>query len=408
MSRFKVVLDKRIQRKSGKYDLSIRYNKGKEVMYLKLNALNEKQYDHVFVKKSMDADSIDFRKKCNDYITKCERIYNEMVVFDKKEFRNLFFDRKLVDTSIEKTESKKLRRMFEEYVESKKMKVKTKEIIMTSINVLERFKHDLTIDDITPEFLEDFTQERIKKFNTSRATIGSYMRNLRAVINYQMKVKKSLPKDYEYPFGKGSYIISSYFPSKIVLSDEEIKKIIEFKDFSTEDQKYARDVWLTLYRMNGINFVDLFRLKWSDLGKGKIIAITRQKTETTRKSNIKPISIPFNPKVAYSLDSIGKKNSKYVLGFDLDKYEDKALVNLVGKVKQKINQNLEFLTKKLELSVPLKLGTARDCYATTLLRANKSIQQISEMLGHSNVIVTNHYLGSRSADQTYGINDVIM
>jgi integrase len=57
------------------------------------------------------------------------------------------------------------------------------------------------------------------------------------------------------------------------------------------------------------------------------------------------------------------------------------------------------------LSVELKLKTARDSYATTLKRAGKSKDEISEMLGHSNSVVTEHYLASLDMEKTFDIND---
>lgn len=408
MSYFKIVLDKRAKRKSEKFDLCVRYTKGNEVMYLKVAEMDLVQYKHVFEKKSMDRSSIDFRQKCNEYINRCERLYSDMKPFDRKEFRELFFERKKSNQeNNQNNKSLLLKDMFKVYMTESRLKVKTAEHYKTTINVFESFQPNLVITDITPEFLENFSQSRMKKSGLSRATIDSYMRNLRAVINYYFKVIKNLPKEYEYPFGKGHYIVSSYFPPKQVLTNNEIKKIIDFENFDTKEQRYARDIWVSLYRMNGINFADLFRLKWDDI-KGTFIVITRQKTETTRKNNIKPIVIPYNEKVVESIRKIGCPNFKYVLGIDIDCLNEKSMVNKLGKCKQKINKDLNFLTKKLNLSVPLNTGTARDAYATTLLRADKPIEQISEMLGHSNVIVTNHYLGARSIEQTFEINDVVM
>jgi len=50
--------------------------------------------------------------------------------------------------------------------------------------------------------------------------------------------------------------------------------------------------------------------------------------------------------------------------------------------------------------VPLKLKTARDCYATTLKPAGVSKDNIGEMPGHSNLVVTEHYLASLDIEKT--------
>ena len=38
---------------------------------------------------------------------------------------------------------------------------------------------------------------------------------------------KLIPKEYEYPFGKGGYSIKSYNPKKIVLKSDEIQSVID-------------------------------------------------------------------------------------------------------------------------------------------------------------------------------------
>ena len=39
----------------------------------------------------------------------------------------------------------------------------------------------------------------------------------------------------------------------------------------------------------------------------------------------------------------------------------------------------------------MNLATARDCYSSTLRRNKVSTHDICQMLGHSNVVVTEHY-----------------
>ena len=75
------------------------------------------------------------------------------------------------------------------------------------------------------------------------------------------------------------------------------------------------------------------------------------------------------------------------------------------KERKKINKNLGRISEKLNLSVKLKLQTARDTYATVLKRKGVSRDLISEMLNHSNPMVTSHYLASLDMEKTFEIND---
>ncbi len=49
------------------------------------------------------------------------------------------------------------------------------------------------------------------------------------------------------------------------MTNDEIKKVAELKEFESKQEEYARDIWLFLYRCNGINFTDLQRMRWDNI-----------------------------------------------------------------------------------------------------------------------------------------------
>jgi integrase len=218
---------------------------------------------------------------------------------------------------------------------------------------------------------------------------------------------KVIPKEYEYPFGPGGFTVSGYFPSTQVLRESEIKSIIDLNEFQTDEHRSARDVWVLLYRFNGANFADLLRMKWSQI-KGDYIFFTRKKTEDTRKNNRKPIIVPLTDKLKDSIEQVGDNSSPFLLGMLEEGYDETYFRNRNHKIKQQINQKLKDIGAKLELSQPLNLGSARDCYANTLNKNNTDIKKISQMLGHSNVVITEHYLAGLNPDITFGINESIL
>lgn len=243
--------------------------------------------------------------------------------------------------------------------------------------------------------------------SNSQATIDHHMRNLRTIINYFTYIVKVIPKEYEYPFGKGGFTISSYFPSKQVLKESEIKSVIDLNEFKSEEHKFARDVWVLLYRLNGANFADLLRLRWNQID-GDYIFFTRKKTESTRRNNKKRITVPLTDKIRESIARIGDDTSPFLLGKLTEGYDEEFFKNKNHKIKQQINQNLRDIKEQLNLSRPLKLGCARDCYASSLDRNNIPREKISQMLGHSNMIITEHYLDGLDPDSTFGIYSSIL
>jgi integrase len=140
----------------------------------------------------------------------------------------------------------------------------------------------------------------------------------------------------------------------------------------------------------------------------KGIGFSSKKTESTRKNNIKPITVPITSKLQELIDKLGDRDSPFILGLLKEGYKENTFENLSHKVRSKLNENLLEIGVKLNLSVPLKLKTARDCYATTLKRAGVSKDNIGEMLGHSNSVVTEHYLASLDIEKTQEINQHIL
>jgi integrase/recombinase XerD len=78
------------------------------------------------------------------------------------------------------------------------------------------------------------------------------------------------------------------------------------------------------------------------------------------------------------------------------------------KIKQIINRDLAKIRTKLKLTTPLQLGKARDAYASTLMRNGQSRDDIGQMMGHSNSVVTEHYLASIDTERTFKINQSLM
>ena len=259
MPTFNIVLDKRVKKKNDQYNLTIRMVNGNDVMYLNITNMTEKQYEQIFIKKTKDENSIQFRETCNGYISKCERLFSELKPFDKKKFIQLFFqkDESSDDSNqvSKPSESMLLSQLFTIYISKKELKIRTKTHYKMTITTLEKFQPLLTVYDVTPVFLKFFEKEKLDS-GWSLATVNSHYRNLRSVLNYFMNEDKIISKHYQYPFAKGGYSISSYFPQKLVLKNDEIQKVISFSNFDNKEQEYARDIWVFLYRCNGINFVD--------------------------------------------------------------------------------------------------------------------------------------------------------
>lgn len=399
MATFTLVLDKRRPLKNGLYNFCVRVTYGSKIFYLIISKMSEEHYKHIFIKKSMDVKSIEFRKSCNDSLVKCERIYAEMKIFNKDKFKAIFFSKE----EDENENSLIMNDLFERFIKnSNNLKVTSINHYKYTKSLFNKMYPNLSILDVSTKFINDFIKKRNEE-GVSPSTIESNLRNVRRVINYFMNEEPIIPNYYVYPFGKRGYSIQNLYPSKLVLSNQEIKSVIELKDFDSNKQEYARNIWLLLYHCNGSNFADLLRMKWSDI-RGNCLEFYRKKTETTKRKNRKKILVPLTTELKLLIDKVGVKESEYILGKLRDGYTENMFNNKNHKLKAEINSQLEIISQKLNLSVPLRTKTARDSYATTLKRAGISKDKIGEMMDHSSSIVTEHYLASLDRETIFDIN----
>lgn len=400
MATFKIILDKRSTKHDPKHYLTVRVSHKKDIIYLRLGPkMSVKEYESIFKKVSYDSKIEDIRKGYEKYIERAKKIFQLIDPLDISKFRKLYFDKNYnpSTTNMEEGNEFSIKQMYENYLkvetENGRLSLGTTTIYNYNKRALLKFKQDLIYSDITPEFLNSFenwflnnTNKKGKK--NSQATVGNILRSLRCILNYYIK-KKIIPTTYEYPFLE--FKIPDFKPPKFVISNVEIQSIIDCKEFDDKLEEYARDIWVLLYRMNGINFIDLLKLRW-DQKKGSHFILTRHKTRKTRRNNIRQIQIKISSKIQSSLDKVGDKDSKFVLGqIHQENYDETYLINRNKKLKTRINFYLKKVGKRLNLTMPLDISMARDAYANTLKRADVNPLKITEQMNHSDPRTTQMY-----------------
>ena len=398
MATFSVKLDRRVKLKGDKYNVVIRIFDKKDFVDLKVHKMTEPQYGKIFKRFAMDDQSIAIRESCYAELNRSEKIYKGIGYLHKERIRERFYK----DPNPPK--SLKIIDLFEFYKGTTNNRLSTYERMSCSFSSLLKFKPELELCGVTFEFLANYEKAMSRKLKGP--TIAGYIKDLRTIINHCIKRYDEFPKDYNNPFGKGGFPIKSNFPHKSVMKLEELEAVLNFDDFNSVKDEFALDMWQLLFYSNGINFIDALLMKWKDIDAG-VIRFLRRKTSTTRKNNVKQIEIPIDDDIQRIIDRWGRPESKYVFGLITDEVDEKHLYSSNKRHRRRINKSLKSITSKLVLSVPLRLKTARENYATTLYRLGTSKDKIGEILGHSNSRVTEHYFGSLGVESVETINKLL-
>ena len=210
-------------------------------------------------------------------------------------------------------------------------------------------KHlDIPFSDIDVAWLKRY-EKWMKEQNLSVSTISTRIRHLRAVFNLAI-TEHSIKSDC-YPFH--SYKVSKLNKqtAKRALNKQDILKVMQYKGTSLMEC-LAIDIFIFSYLNAGINFIDIAKLKYSNIIENHL-TYNREKTK-------KLISIPLQ---AEAMEIIAKyKNMKSPYLFPVLSPFHKTeiqIANRLHKVLAKVNKHLKEIGEKLELPIPLTTYAAR-------------------------------------------------
>lgn len=242
-------------------------------------------------------------------------------------------------------------------------------------------------------------EDETKIRQRSSTTLGIYLRNLRAV--YRKAIKMGAVSADIYPFGQDEYEIPTGINVKKALTQAEVLTIANAKVQSGSWQEYCRDLWLFSYLCNGSNVKDIARLQYRNI-TGDVIVFQRAKTARERRKQPKAIQVIITRQLGRIIDRWGNKPGKpesYIFDILRPGMNPEEQHKAVQQATQNINKNMKRLAKVIGINVNLTTYVSRHSFATVLKRSGASIEFISESLGHSNVAITENYLGSFELDQ---------
>jgi integrase len=273
--------------------------------------------------------------------------------------------------------------------------IKTAQGYETGANALKLFtgRDQLVFSEIDKTFLENMESYLLGK-KKSLTTIGIYARYLRSIFNEAIDEKLV---NYElYPFGRNKYQIPQPANNKRALPDADLIKIFQYQPEENTWEEYAKDMWTLSLLCQGMNMKDIANLRYKNIQDDKIL-FTREKTKRTKKAGQIPIVVYLDDEAKNIISKWGTDNTspnQFVFPiYSDDNTPLKNLRNVEQQIKM-INRYMRKITATLEIKQDCTFYSARHCFATTLKRQGRSIEEIQEFLGHSDKKTTERYLAS--------------
>ena len=262
----------------------------------------------------------------------------------------------------------------------------TAHVYRSSLNAIiaYRGKGDFTFDEVTPEWLKSF-EIYLRSRGCSWNTVSTYLRTFRAV--YNRAVDSGIASYVPHLFR--SVYTGTRADRKRALDNEDMKKVftrLSQSSVVTSALQQAQDLFILMFLLRGLPFVDLAYLRKSDL-RDNVITYRRRKTG-------RPLSVTLTPEAMSLLKKYMNRDSSSPYLFPLLKSREgtKEAYREYQLALRSLNQQLMLLGELLGLSDKLSSYTARHTWATTAYYCEIHPGIISEAMGHSSILVTETYL----------------
>ncbi|WP_026166616.1 site-specific integrase [Gracilimonas tropica] len=260
----------------------------------------------------------------------------------------------------------------------------------TVINKLEEYSgSDLKFRQITSTFLKKYIAH-LHDIGNNPNTINGNLKFIRSVWNDAQK--NGVHSIFPSPF------LHIKLPKKKTtkerLTPTELKKLEGLKLKKGNWNRLARDSFIASFNLGGIRFADFCCLKKSNIEDGKL-------TYTMNKTGQR-LEIECSPQLCKLIDYY--HGSREVLLFPLIedddlKLEKTELFKVISSKNTLVNKALKRVAKKAKINKRLTFHIARHSFADISRKGNISIYDISKMLGHANIGITENYLDSTDQER---------
>ncbi|HLO70052.1 MAG TPA: site-specific integrase [Flavipsychrobacter sp.] len=247
---------------------------------------------------------------------------------------------------------------------------------------------DLKFKDLNVQFLEKY-ESHLHSKNNSINTIYNNLKTLKAI--YHNAIKEQLVTLEDNPFFAFKLSYNTNI-QKAKLTIEEVKKIEEMEVESNSLEFHVKNFWLFSFYCAGIRVSDCLTLKWKNISPDGRLEYTMRKTDKFKSIILLPAAL--NILEDYKNDEITTED--YIFPFIKNEgaLTKQLIFNQISSKTALINKYLKKISSDIGLNKTLTTHIARHSFSDFARKKNVSIYDISKMLGHHSIKITESYLSS--------------
>lgn len=420
MATARIVLDTRREKSNGLYPVKIRIANVREwKMYGTVFSLTQDDFNKLVIGKNLNEALKPIKKKTDALIQKAESIIEKLEPFDFTVFKTRFLQKGNRSDLIFLLRDKAAAFGANEQYSSEHLYKQAADMLTTYINSNRPANAPelttLAISTITPGWLKGLEKwaltvtydkkvkgstSTVKELRYNQTTLGMYLIRVRSIFNDIISAKELSPN--AYPFhkadNKNGYKIPEPINNKRPL---DMAKIMQFYNYSAVNtgEQAAKDFFMFSYLSSGMNMVDIFRLKWSDIVNNQF-SFVRKKTEK-KTGGTNKIVIPLNADLIQIIERQGSRkiNNDYVFNVIPAGASEKQLLQRTRSAIAAINTAVKKIALKLGWEEEPSTYFARHAYSNNLMNSEVPLAFISKQLGHKNLKTTQNYLDSFTSEK---------
>ena len=263
------------------------------------------------------------------------------------------------------------------------------------LNKLQEYRKekDLTFADVTVEFLSDY-HSHLQSLGNKVNTIHKNLKSIRAI--YYAAIAERIITAEHNPF----FIYKLKADNNVKKEKLNVAEILSLEALEYEKDSlkwHVKNFFLFSFYCAGIRASDVLQLKWNNISDNGRLEYRMDKTGHHK-------SIALMPKANFIINcyKAGKaKQADYIFPFidtSLNLTDSIILFNQVSSNTVLVNKYLKEIAKDAKITKPLSTHIARHSFSDIARRKKASIYDISKMLGHSSIKVTEAYLASFDID----------
>lgn len=225
-----------------------------------------------------------------------------------------------------------------------------------SLDRMKLFRKELSFDELTPEFLEDFDNWLFDTFKNSETRRNNIRKDIKT---YTLRALKS----YQFTNPFEVIKVKAVRPRVVFLTREELKRIIKYYEHPETSESHKNVLQPFIFScMTGLRISDIYRLNRKNI-HGGIMVFQQYKG---RKKNQNEKTIPLGELARQFLEPTGP-----------------VFKRLISQ--QVLRRTLKVIATKLHIHKNLTFHTARHTCGTLFYRATRDIYAVKELLGHRNI-----------------------